>query len=365
MNIELKKIKIKDLFNGYKDNNENGVVGYDGKLDIRPSYQREFVYKDKQRDEVINTVRKGFPLNIMYWVKKNGTIDEYEVLDGQQRTISICQYLNGDYSINFQFYHNLTQQEKDEILNYELMVYHCEGNDREKLEWFKTINIAGEKLTEQELRNAIYTGVWLNESKKYFSKNNCAAYNNANKYLKGSPIRQEYLEKVLFWISDKDKETIEDYMAKHQNENNANELIRYFNSVIDWTKMTFTNYRKEMKDVQWGLLYNKFEKEKLDPISLENEIIRLMKDEDVTKKSGIYEYLLTKKEKFLNLRAFTDDQKREVFEKQNGICLVCKKTFKIEEMEGDHVVPWSKGGKTILSNLEMLCKDCNRSKSDN
>lgn len=364
MKIELKEIKVRDLFNGYKDNNELGIVGYGGKLDIRPSFQREFVYKDQQRNEVINTIRKGFPLNIMYWVLKNGTIDEYEVLDGQQRTISICQYINGNYSINFQYFHNLTKLEQEQILDYSLMIYHCEGDDREKLDWFSTINIAGEKLTEQELRNAIYTGEWLKKSKEYFSKTHCVASKIGDGYLKGSSIRQEILEKVLFWIASKDNQEIKDYMAIHQKDSNANELIMYFNKVIDWSKMTFTNYRKEMKEVNWGLLYNEFEKTKLDPIVLENEIIKLMKDEDVTKKSGIYEYLLTKKEKYLSLRAFSNDQKREQFEKQNGVCPQCSKTFKFEEMEGDHVIPWSKGGKTTLSNLEMLCKACNRIKSN-
>lgn len=159
MKIELKEIPIKEVFAGYKNNNEEGVIGYNEKLNIRPKYQREFVYKDKQRDEVIETVRKSFPLNVMYWVKnEDGT---FEVLDGQQRTISICEYVEGNYSINYQYFHNLEEDEKEQILNYKLMVYFCEGTDKEKLDWFKTINIAGEKLTDQELRNAIYTGTWL------------------------------------------------------------------------------------------------------------------------------------------------------------------------------------------------------------
>ena len=177
MKIELKEITIRDVANGYLNSDEEGVVGFGGKLNIRPKYQREFVYKDKQRDAVIETVKKNFPLNVMYWVKNED--DTYEVLDGQQRTISICEYVTGTFSLNALYIHNLTDVEKNQILDYKLMVYFCEGNDKEKLDWFKTINIAGEKLTNQELRNAIYTGTWLSDAKRYFSKSNCAAYNIA------------------------------------------------------------------------------------------------------------------------------------------------------------------------------------------
>jgi uncharacterized protein with ParB-like and HNH nuclease domain len=163
MKIQMHEIAIRDIFNGYLDSAENGVVAYAGELNVRPAFQREFVYKDKQRDEVINTVKKNFPLNVMYWVK--GDSGGYELLDGQQRTISICQYLNGDFSLDYQYFHNLTQEEQQQILDYKLMIYICEGTNKEKLDWFKIINIAGEKLTNQELRNAIYTGTWLTEAR--------------------------------------------------------------------------------------------------------------------------------------------------------------------------------------------------------
>ncbi len=171
MNIKLNEILVKDVVNGYVDSAENGVVGYGGKLNIRPAFQREFIYKDKQRDEVIRTIMKDFPLNVMYWVKSGD--DNYEVLDGQQRTISVCQYVNGDFSIDHLAFDNLTHTEQEQILNYPLMIYICEGTDKEKLDWFKIINIAGEQLTNQELRNAVYTGEWLTEAKKYFSKTQC------------------------------------------------------------------------------------------------------------------------------------------------------------------------------------------------
>jgi Protein of unknown function DUF262/HNH endonuclease len=358
MKIELKEITIRDVSKGYINNDEEGVVGYSGKLNIRPKYQREFVYKDRQRDSVIETVKKNFPLNVMYWVKNDD--DTYEVLDGQQRTISICEYVTGSFSLNALYIHNLTNVEKDQILDYKLMVYFCDGNDKEKLDWFKTINIAGEKLYDQELRNAIYTGTWLSDAKKKFSKSNCPAYNLGNDYMTGSAIRQDYLETAISWLSD---DKIEEYMGINQHKPNANELWLYFRSVINWIKVVFPNYRKEMKGVGFGFLYNKFKDKEYDAKKIEDEIKKLMQDEDVTKKSSIYEFVLTRNEKYLNIRSFTDKQKRESYEKQNGICVKCGLRFDLNEMEADHITPWQEGGKTIAENCQMLCKLDNRTKS--
>ncbi|MBY5950645.1 DUF262 domain-containing protein [Algoriphagus marincola] len=364
MNIELKEITVRELTNGYEDNEEGGVFGYDGKLDIRPPYQREFIYKDKQRDAVIDTITKDFPLNVMYWaVRDDGT---YEVIDGQQRTISIAQYVEGDFSVKVgsfpenRAFHNLQNDEQEQILNYKLMVYLCSGSDSEKLEWFKTINIAGEKLTDQELRNAVYSGSWVSDAKRYFSKNGCPAHGMGSDYLSGSSIRQDFLETTIKWISN---DAIEKYMAKNQHEPNANELWLYFQSVINWVKATFPNYRKEMKGIPWGFLYNDFKDQKLDSKKLETEISDLMADEDVTNKKGIYSYVLTRKEKHLNIRAFSPNQKREAYERQKGICVVCKEKFEMEEMEADHITPWHEGGKTSAENCQMLCKEDNRRKS--
>ena len=358
MKIELHEIPIKEVSEGYKNDEEEGVVGFGGKLNIRPKYQREFVYKEKQRNAVIETIRKNFPLNVMYWVKNDD--GNFEVMDGQQRTISFCEYITGKFSLNFQYFHNLQEDEKEQILNYKLMIYFCEGTDKERLDWFKTINIAGEKLTDQELRNAIYSGTWLTDAKRHFSKTNCPAYNIASDYMNGSPIRQDYLETAISWINN---DEIEKYMADHQHDSNANELWLYFQTVINWVKATFLKYHREMKGISWGILYNQFKNEKLDSQKLEEEIIKLMQDEEVTKKSGIYPYILTKEEKYLNLRSFTDNQKREAYERQKGICPKCKKHFEIEEMEADHITPWHEGGKTIPENCQMLCKHENRVKS--
>ena len=358
MKIELKEISVKEVIEGYKNDDEEGVVGFKGNLNIRPKYQREFVYRDKQRDAVIETIRKSFPLNVMYWVKnKDGT---YEVMDGQQRTISFCEYIDGKFSLNFQYFHNLEKNEKEQILNYKLMIYFCEGEDKEKLDWFKIINIAGEKLTEQELRNAIYTGTWLTDAKRHFSKTGCPAYNLASDYMKGSPIRQDYLETAISWIGNGE---IEEYMAKNQNKPNANEIWLYFQSVISWTKAVFPKYRKEMKGVDYGSLYNEFKDKQFDSKRIEEEITILMQDEDVTKKSGIYLYVITRNEKYLSIRSFTDKMKREAYERQKGICPKCKEHFEIEEMEADHTTPWHEGGKTTAENCKMLCKHDNRVKS--
>ncbi len=358
MKIELKEITIREVSNGYINDDEEGVVGFGGKLNIRPKYQREFVYKDKQRDSVIETVKKNFPLNVMYWVKNED--DTYEVLDGQQRTISICEYVASNFSLNSLYIHNLTNVEKDQIMDYKLMVYFCEGNDKEKLDWFKTINIAGEKLYDQELRNAIYTGTWLSDAKKKFSKSNCPAYNLGSDYMTGSTIRQDYLETAINWLSNG---KIEDYMAVNQHKPNANELWLYFQSVINWTRVVFPKYRKEMKGINYGFLFNNFKDQQFDAKQLEVEITSLMQDEDVTKKSGIYEYVLTRNEKYLSIRAFTDKQKREAYERQAGICPKCGIHFEFHEMEADHITPWHEGGKTIAGNCQMLCKHDNRIKS--
>ena len=358
MKIELHEITVREVSKNYVDNAEEGVVGYNGKLNIRPKYQREFVYDDKKRDAVIDTIFKDFPLNVMYWVKnEDGT---FEVLDGQQRTISFCQYVKSDFSVDDRAFHNLTNTEQEKILNYKLMVYFCEGNDKEKLDWFKIINIAGEKLTEQELRNAVYTGTWLTNAKSIFSKSNCAAYLLSKEYVNGSPIRQEILETALSWIS---KGEIEKYMSVHQQDPNANELWTYYRNIIEWVKLTFTTYRKEMKGIDWGSLYDKFKDKMFDAKKLEKEIQTLMMDDEVTAKKGIYPYVLTRNVKYLNIRAFSESQKREAYEKQKGVCPVCKKKWKIQEMEADHITPWHLGGKTSAKNCQMLCKDDNRRKS--
>lgn len=247
MEIKEHKITIGELAENYKNDAEEGVSGYNGKLDIRPPYQREFVYKDAHRDKVIRTVLKGLPLNVMYWCKTKGQdgTESYEVMDGQQRTMSVCEYLDGSFSVDEQYFYNLPVDIQQKFLDYPLFIYVCDGEESEKPSWFKIINIAGEKLTDQELRNAVYAGAWTADAKRYFSKTGCPASVLGGGYLKGSSIRQEYLETALSWLTARYGTTIEEYMAVHQNDASAKELWDYFRSVIDWIKAVFPKTRKE------------------------------------------------------------------------------------------------------------------------
>ena len=369
MHIEERKVTVREVTEGYFNDAEEGVVGYDDQLDIRPKYQREFVYKDKQRDEVIRTVMKGLPLNVMYWVDRGEQYEDdpdeprYEVLDGQQRTISLCEYVDGSFSVDDKYFYNLPDDQKKQILDYELFVYVCEGTDSEKLDWFRIINIAGEQLTDQELRNAVYAGSWVSDAKRYFSKTGCAASTLADDYLKGSSIRQEFLETAISWAASAEGKSLAGYMAEHQNDPTAQALWSYFRSVIEWVQAVFPKKRKEMKGLPWGLFYNEHhERRDLDPKELEERVSELMADEDVTRKSGVYEYLLTGNEKALSIRAFDKRDARAAYERQKGICPICGKHFEFEEMHADHIVPWSKGGKTTPDNCQMLCRDCNLKK---
>ena len=377
MKIDQRKVKISDLCKNYSDDGEGGVFGLDGKLTIRPEYQREYVFKSKQRDAVLDTVYKGFPLGVIYWNRTGD--DTYEVLDGQQRTISIGQYLNGDFPIkidgNDKFFHNLTETEKQNILNYELTVFVCEGKEEEKLAWFKVINTGCEVLTNQELLNATYTGPWLSDAKRYFSKRNCVAGQMADGYIKGNPIRQDYLEKVLSWIADRDGlESGATYMAIHQYDADANELWLYFQEVISWAQRLFPKTRKGVTEVQqWGLLYNQYKDRTYNSNELEDDIRRLLMDDDVTKNAGIIPYLLSDRtkydEKHLSIRAFTDAQKHRAYERQHHMCPNCVKNgimteYAFEDMQGDHIIPWSQGGRTVDENLQMLCRKCNNDKGD-
>jgi HNH endonuclease/Protein of unknown function DUF262 len=361
MQINLTSVTVEELTKGYEDKAEEGVRGYGGKLNIRPAYQREFIYGEKQRNEVIHTVRKGFPLNTMYWVVAG---DGFELMDGQQRTVSICQYVQGQYSIQIDEkpynFGNLTAERQQQILDYKLSIYVCEGTDQEKLDWFKIINIAGEKLTDQELCNAIYTGTWLVDAKRWFSKTGCPAYAIGEKYVNGSPLRQELLEAALEWIN---AGKVEDYMSAHQHDADAQDLWQHFQAVIDWVKRVFPADRKIMKGLDWGKFYREHKEEKLNAAHLETRIVQLIEDDEVGSKRGIYEYLLTGNEKTLNLRAFSEKIKVATYEKQQGICPVCKKKFEFGQMEADHIVPWHKGGKTVAENCQMLCMLDNRAKS--
>lgn len=375
MNIDPFPVTVREVAAGFVDNQEEGVVAYGGELNVRPAYQREFVYDPKMRNAVLDTIRKGFPLNVMYWsLNEDGT---FEVLDGQQRTISFCSYIAGNFSIeiddNPYGFQNLSPERQQQILDYELMVYVCQGTEDEKLAWFRVVNIAGAVLTEQELRNSIYTGPWLAHAKRIFSRPNGPAAGLASKYVSGSPIRQQLLEKAIEWVSPGQ---IREYMGDHQHDPDAGALWEHFQAVITWVQTTFRVYRgKEMRQVNWGELHRAFGSTDYDPDALEAHVSELMMDPDVVKKSGIYTYVFDDDQRHLNIRQFDERTKRETYEKQRQQCANgdrCKtpgngdgkRRFEIEEMDSDHIVPWSKGGKTMPENCQMLCIACNRSKGD-
>ena len=421
MQINLTPIKVKDVFDQFVDNGEDGVFGYHGQLSIRPKYQREFVYDEPHQQAVIDTVINNLPLNTMYWsvsrddqtgkpvLAPNGK-QAYELLDGQQRILSICYFLSDKFSYQNKTAYNLkstTPDVYDRIMNYELQVYICDGTVSEKLKWFRTINTAGVPLTEQELLNAQYTGAWLSDAKSYFSRNNSGAAtytvvpnSTAKKYLSLSNNnaidRQGLLQTAILWATAHDKlpkrtPDGDSYMSLHQGDKSAQELESYFNSVFDWVGSKFKQYRKEEKGLDWGVFYNNYQnglyKGQLidkDGGTIENEIEKLMADDEVTSKKGIYKYILDGQEKHLSLRAFDKNTAKTMYAKQQGHCPDCDQkaaghtypkgqtstlyganTYEFSQMQADHKKPWSKGGKTELKNCQMLCKWHNEHKSNN
>lgn len=363
MDITPLSVTIRELYEGYCNDEEEGVVAYDERLNVRPPYQREFVYKPAQRDEVVRSVMAGMPLNVFYWAKAPD--DKLEMLDGQQRTMSVCEYVDSNFSVDNRYFHNLTNDEQERILDYKLDVYVCDGTDSEKLKWFQIINIAGEKLEDQELRNAIYAGPWVSDARRYFSKTQGPAYQVAGDYMSGEPIRQAYLETVLEWAGAREGKEIAAYMAEHQHDAKATELWDYFRDIFYWVEATFPVKRKEMKGLPWGLWYNEYGDQHFDANALEARIQELFADEyEVTRLKGVYEYLLTGNESALSLRSFDKRDMTRKYEEQNHKCAICGKTFPIEKMQGDHIKPWSEGGKTVYENLQMLCTTCNIKKSN-
>lgn len=369
MKIEKNAIKVSKLVDQYVNSDEEGVRGYSGKLDIRPRYQREFIYKPKQQELVIESILEGCPLNTMYWaVRDDGT---FEIIDGQQRTISICEFIENNYSVTNLFTNNrpksfsrLSDTVQKRILDYSLDIYLCYGTSEEKLRWFEKINVVGEKLKEQELLNAVYVSEWLLDAKRYFSKSNCSAWNIGKNYMSGTPIRQDYLHTVLKWIT---KGNIKEYMLNRMNQKDqsAEELWKYFNNIIDWIKATFPKTRpKLMQGIDWGYLYETYHKEYRNARDLEKRISELLKSDILKNAKGIYRFVLSGDKRDLSFRNFTNKEKWAKFEEQKGICVICEEKFVFDDMEGDHVIAWSEGGDTLMNNLQMLCKNCNRRKSN-
>ena len=325
---------------------------------------------------------KEYPLGLIYFNKRQD--GQLEVLDGQQRITSIGRFTTGKFAIkingNETYFSGLSKDQQDKILNSTLLVYVCEGEESEIKEWFKTINIAGVELTSQELLNAVYSGPFVTKAKEEFSNSQNANVQKWSAYIKGSANRQDYLHTALEWVS---QGHIDEYMSKHRYDDNIDELKTYFKTVIDWISAVFIKVEKAMNQPNWGDLYERYHKNAYDPIRINEQVQELMADSDVTKKAGIFEFLLGGKKypKLLNIRNFYENDKRTKYKEQTNRakkdhtsnCPICveDKEFKHEdyiwdykEMEGDHIKPWSKGGKTELANLQMLCKHHNGMKSN-
>lgn len=379
MKIDTVKVKVRDLVRNYIDNGDEGVFTYnpenkpDALLVCRPKYQRNFVYSEKEEQSLINSIMHGFPIGVFYWSKiQNDSPYDYEILDGQQRTLSICQYVvDHSFSVDNKFFSNLTKDEKDQILNYELTVNICSGSDSEELDWFRIINKVGEPLSNQELRNAIYAGPWLTDAKLFFSKPNGPAVQMSDKLIKtGRVNRQELLEKALKYVCYRDGfNDVKEYMARHQQDKDAQDLWQYYQDILNWERKLFPKTDSRLLVTQdWGKLYHEHKDETYNPNDLQADIDKLLSDDDVQTTNGIVPYVLSKKtildQKFLHLRTFTENQKHKKYEEQGGICPICHQHFEYNEMDGDHIIPWSKGGHTTYDNLQMLCKHDNRVKSN-
>lgn len=372
MTIKQMKVTVGEVVDGYIDNEEQGVRGYHGQLDIRPPYQREFIYNDAEQQAVIRTVLHGYPLNVMYWVRRSADAEcPYEVMDGQQRTLSLCRYVDGKFSVDFKNFSNQPEDIQQRILDYPLIVYVCTGEPSEKLEWFKTINIAGKPLNEQEILNAVYAGPFVSDAKRHFSKTACGAYRLGKDLVNGTPIRQDFLRKALEWMADHEtrqghRQTAVGYMAEHQHDPNANPLWTYFQTVLNWALTNFDvkRFRKIMKGLDWALYYDTYGTAALDTEVLAQKVSALLRDGEVQRPLGIIPYVLTGDERSLDLRAFPDDIRLATWERQQHRCAICHREFDCELMEADHIVPWSKGGRTVPDNCQMLCRECNRRKAD-
>lgn len=375
----IENLTIADVIDGYVDNsdNEEGIYGYGGNLNIRPKYQRNYVYDNEKRDAVIRTLSKGFPLGIMYWVKNgDGT---YEILDGQQRTISICQFIadgmkGKGFSVTGIFNHDkatawggLTHKEQEELLSRKLLVYECDDADEERLEWFDTINIAGEKLTKQEIRNANYSCAWLTDARRYFSKTrNNAAKNRGTNYVSAEWNRQGGLEKVIKWfINDlNNADKINEFMSDMKQTSDfcgvteATELWEYYIAVINWAKKLFPKKRERMDKVEWGILYNKYHENEYDVDEIEIRVAELYDDRDVTSKEGIYEYIFDNSESHLHIRQFSPEIKTHVYELQGQKCKDCGQHFELADLQAHHNIRWIDGGHTTIENCVLLCRNC-------
>lgn len=365
----------------YNELEGKGLFGMNGRLTIQPEYQRNYIYADGKKDvAVIDSILKGYPIGLIYF-NKNG--EQFEVLDGQQRITSLGRFIRNKFAVKLdgieQYYSSIAKDKQNKILNTKLLIYVCEGEESEIKEWFKTINIAGIPLNQQEILNAVYSGEFVTRAKEEFSNSQNSNINKWSSYISGNVKRQEYLETALNWVS---KGNIENYMSIHRHDDNIKELKTYFNSVIDWVDGMFEEVHSEMKNIEWERLYETYHKQPYDKKEINKKVSQLYADEYVGNKKGIFEYVLggCQDSKLLEIRIFDERDKKTVYERQTkeakekGVsnCPLCAlgndnnktRIWKLNEMDADHVTAWSKGGATDITNCQMLCKTHNRAKGN-
>jgi hypothetical protein len=380
-------ITVKDICEGfvYNELEGKGLFGLSGKLTIQPEYQRNYIYSTdggKKEIAVIESLLKGYPLGLIYFNKVSD--DVLEVLDGQQRITSVGRFVTDKFAIKDengmeQYFRAIATDKQAKIMDAKLLIYECEGEESEIKEWFKTINIVGVPLNDQELLNAVYSGPYVTLGKEEFSNSQNSNIQKWSAYVSGSASRQDFMERALAWVS---KGNIGDYMSRHRFDKNITELKTYFNSVIDWVSTVFVDVESEMRGLEWGRLYEQYHQNAYDPAKVSAKIKILYDDPYVKNHKGIYEYILggSVDTKLLDVRVFDDATKRSVYAKQTAAanaksksnCPLCalgrdankSKIWKLEEMDADHVAAWSKGGKTSVKNCQMLCKTHNRAKGN-
>lgn len=379
-------LTVKDICQGfvYNELEGKGLFGLSGKLVIQPEYQRNYIYiKDNKDADVIYSILKKYPIGLIYFNKLDD--DSFEVLDGQQRITSIGRFVTNKFAIKDehgmeQYFGSLSPDKQKIILETTLLIYECKGSESEIKEWFKTINIVGVPLNEQELLNAVFSGKFVTLAKAEFSNSRNTNVNKWASYINGSVVRQDYLHTALKWVSEDD--AISNYMSRHRNDDNIVELKTYFISVIDWVSSVFEDVEKEMKGLEWGQLYRTYKDNPYDPKKITKQIHELYADPYVKNRKGIYEYLLggSVDKKLLDIRVFDEAIKKSTYAKQTANaedkaisnCPLCAlgdnsnktKIWKLAEMDADHVTAWSKGGATDKANCEMLCKTHNRAKGN-
>ena len=378
-------ISIRQICEGfiYNELEGKGLFGLSGKLIIQPEYQRNYIYADGKRDvAVIDSILKSYPIGLIYFNQVDQ--DKFEVLDGQQRITSVGRFVTGKFAVkdkngHEQYYSGMADSQRELILNTKLLVYLCEGDEPEIKDWFKTINIAGVPLTEQEILNAVYSGPFVTKAREEFSNSQNANVQKWGAYIAGDLKRQAYLERALDWVSDG---AIDSYMSQHRNTKDITELKKHFNTVIDWASSVFPEVESEMKGLEWNRLHKTYHKKKYDSKKMAEKVQRLYGDANVKNRRGIFEYILGGEEdtKLLDIRIFDDATKHSAYEAQTSVakkkgvsnCSHCtighdankQKIWSFGEMEADHVSAWSKGGATATKNCQMLCKTHNRAKGN-